>query len=405
MAFATSPTIIQVTGSVTQNAFTGVAGYNGNLAPVLVTTTSGNTTSYAIGAAPKSAALSGVIATTAAQTVSAVVSNQVLDRVTELRAEHQNNSSGGGAPLGYADSEMLALADPTALVVKGPPPSPAPTYPVATWARAFGDLEARTGNASYTFAGASSNPDLGYHQRTGGLLGGADFSINGVTSSKDALILGAFAGYTAAIVNLNTSGTIQNYSGGTFGAYATYLNGPFFADLMFKTDILGLNITGVALNQSTGTRNYSFIGNIGYRFDFDKGWYAEPTAGLDYTLTDFTQQYALTATTVALTDGDVFRGRIGSRIGVAWVDNNIRYEPSLTALAYEVFQSTTSTALLSGPTGFSLPSDVGKVRGELQAVLNVFDLTTHVSGFVRGDLRFGEDLVGGGAKLGVRYQW
>jgi hypothetical protein len=28
-----------------------------------------------------------------------------------------------------------------------------------------------------------------------------------------------------------------------------------------------------------------------------------------------------------------------------------------------------------------------------------------VSGFVRGDLRFGEDLIGGSGKAGIRYQW
>ena len=52
-----------------------------------------------------------------------------------------------------------------------------------------------------------------------------------------------------------------------------------------------------------------------------------------------------------------------------------------------------------------LPTDQGKFRGEIQASVNFFDLSSGWSGFVRGDVRFQEDLVGAGAKAGIRYQW
>ena len=53
----------------------------------------------------------------------------------------------------------------------------------------------------------------------------------------------------------------------------------------------------------------------------------------------------------------------------------------------------------------TFPSDEGKVFGEIQASVNFLDLTSGWSGFVRGDLRFGEDLFGGSGKAGIRYTW
>ena len=58
-----------------------------------------------------------------------------------------------------------------------------------------------------------------------------------------------------------------------------------------------------------------------------------------------------------------------------------------------------------GGPGLSLPNDEGKVRGEIQAAVNGFDLKSGLSGFVRLDTRFGEDYFGIGGRAGLRYQW
>ena len=61
--------------------------------------------------------------------------------------------------------------------------------------------------------------------------------------------------------------------------------------------------------------------------------------------------------------------------------------------------------ILGGSGGLTLPTDEGEVYGEVQASVNFFDLSSGWSGFARADLRFREDLLGGGGKLGIRYQW
>ena len=71
-------------------------------------------------------------------------------------------------------------------------------------------------------------------------MGGADVVIGNLTSAQDGLILGAFGGSIDLVVNLNTAATRLKFSGGTVGGYGTYFNGPWFADLIVKADILSL---------------------------------------------------------------------------------------------------------------------------------------------------------------------
>ena len=55
--------------------------------------------------------------------------------------------------------------------------------------------------------------------------------------------------------------------------------------------------------------------------------------------------------------------------------------------------------------GLAISVLVGRVFGEVQASVNFIGLNSGWSGFVRGDLRFGEDLFGGSGKAGIRYTW
>jgi hypothetical protein len=88
------------------------------------------------------------------------------------------------------------------------------------------------------------------------------------------------------------------------------------------------------------------------------------------------------------------------------VTNNIRIEPSVLPLVYYIANASgLETFTAGGPGVITFPSDEGKVFGEVQASVNFFDLNSGLSGFVRADLRFGEDLFGGSGKGGIRYTW
>jgi len=413
--FTTSPNIVQVNGTVAPNAFTlGTLQNFGALDVVLVPGTGNVPGSFALslGAVPSVSGLSGLVALQGAQTLAFQSNSAVLDQVWEVH-ELLRRGSPVGVPLGYADEDPRgAYAASLPKVVKAPPmaapaAAPPPAARVATWGRVYGDVEQRDNNlASFTFAGLPFTRDLSYNQRGGGLLAGADVVVSNLTSAADALIIGPFGGYTTASVDFKNAAVKQNFSGGTVGAKATYVNGGFFADAIVKADFLSLDIDAVTLAQTSDVTNLSVLGNIGYKFDLNRGFYVEPTAGIEFVRTDFSDSPLLTANTIPLVDGHATRVRAGARFGTEWVTNNIRIEPSVLPLVYVVVDASgAETFTPGGPGAITFPSDEGKVFGEIQASVNFFDLGSGWSGFVRGDVRFGEDLIGGSGKAGIRYQW
>lgn len=409
VAFSVSPVLVQVNGTLASNTFTlaGIRNF-GTMDGVLIngTDSSGNKT-ISLGAVPNAVAASAPTAVVATRTIAEQGSSAVLDRVTQVRDGYQRagGDSRSGLPSQAMQYTALVSKDPIAQNIVQPTAPVDNTVRVATWARATGDIERRTGSTSYSLGGSLFSRDLGYTQETGALLGGTDVVISGLTKKDDGLVLGLLGGYTLATVNLNANAGRQDYEGGTVGAYGTYIDGPAFIDALFKVDLLGLNIIAPGVRQNTSLQNYSFASNVGYRFPFENGTYIEPTAGIDYVDTQFNRRASLTSSTIALRDGDAFRGRIGTRIGSEFLVDDVRFEPTLTTYLYSVlYQSGPSTGF-NGVTSVTGIRDEGKVRGEVQAALNFFNLKTGVSGFVRADFRVGGDLLGGGGRVGVRYAW
>ncbi|WP_238191044.1 nidogen-like domain-containing protein [Methylobacterium frigidaeris] len=413
--FSISSPIVTVRGTTQANAFTlGTLRNFGTLEGQLVSSAGQGEqggTALALAAVPNAVALSAPTAVIASRTIAFQGGTAVLDRMTQLRTDAQRAASGTPSipqALQYAGLNQyaaLVTKDPIAPKLVQPVEPPPSNVRPAVWARAYGDLERRTGSTSFSFGGNSFFRDLGYSQSGGGLLGGADLVISRLTKDDDGLVIGVMGGYTTAAVRLNQAAGRQDYEGGTVGVYGTYLNGPWFWDHLFKVDLLGLDIRAPGLLQRTGLQNYAYTTNVGYRIPLQNAVYVEPTAGLEYVATTFNQQAALTATSVPLRDGDALRGRIGARVGSEFVEGDIRVEPSVTGFLYSVLTESGVSGAVNGITGVTGLREQGKLRGEVQASVNFFNLKTGLSGFVRADYRIGGDLVGGGGRVGVRYQW
>jgi outer membrane autotransporter protein len=405
-AVTTGPTLVQVNGAPSANVFTlGNLQNFGTIAVVLVPQSSPTGASFGLATVtiPTSAGLSGAVAVQAVQSLGFTTSSAVLDRLGEVRDVNSRNDKQANASAATAYARVSTPADPIGAHLKDYAAVSATSRPVF-WARALGDYEQRSGSATFDFAGQGFTSNLGYRQRTGALMAGVDVVMSGLTSANDGIIGGLLIGGIDSHVNLSASSTKQDYTGPTVGMYGTYFNGPWFTDVLLKVDTLGLEINGTNLAQSANLVNFNVATNSGYKFDFQKRFYIEPTAGLEYVKTSFTDTTALTSTTVPLNNGFALRGRIGARIGTEWVTNNVRVEPSLVGYVYSVLDSSGASLFVNG-VGINLPTDKGKVRGELQASVNFLNLQTGWSGFGRVDTRFGDDLVAAGAKSGIRYQW
>ncbi|HLK84822.1 MAG TPA: autotransporter outer membrane beta-barrel domain-containing protein [Xanthobacteraceae bacterium] len=407
--FTIGPNLVVVQAGAALNAFNLVnLQIFGTLQVVLLPQANGAGVSFAPVTVASTAGLSGSVATTAAQTASFVSNEAAFDRMAGLRNSIRADSPQNAAVAATAYAQEFAKNDPISPYVRAEAATAAPggfgNPKSAVWVKGYGDYEQRDEQASFSIAGASFSSNLGYRQGTGGVMGGFDAVWSGLASSTDGLVLGVLGGYIYSRVDLRDSPTSQIFSGPSVGVYGTYLTGNWFLDSLFKADLLSLDIDIPGISQSANPTNYNLATNIGYKFELPNHYYIEPTAGLEYVRTNFDHASALTATTAPLNNGDALRTRAGARIGAEWVAGSVRVEPSLLALVWEIADAT-NNALLVNDTSISLPSDVGRLRGELQGLVNVFDLQTGLSGFARVDSRFGDGLWSVGGKAGVRYQW
>jgi hypothetical protein len=206
--------------------------------------------------------------------------------------------------------------------------------------------------------------------------------------------------------------------GPSAGAFATYLNGPFSADLLTRIDFLRVNETFSDLlnfnlganagtvpfsgSGSTNVNDYVVAGNGNYRLVTTPTWWLEPTAGFRFIYSDFADG---SAAVLGLKDGHDWRLQGGLRVGTDFFWGTVRVTPTVTGLAYDDVQ-VTGGVITGGafPVAAIVPSDEGKVRG--QGIFNVnFDYGNGVSAFVLGDVRGGSDLLAAGGRAGIRYQW
>ena len=211
-------------------------------------------------------------------------------------------------------------------------------------------------------------------------------------------------------------------SGPSVGLYATYFDGPWSDDFLIKNDFLDLNESFSSLqayqtcgcdpsftpfnrtNSGTGTASlneFTVSDNVHYRIPLMANVWAEPTVGVQYTLSS----YSGNAAALGLKDGDLVRLQGGARIGEDTVAGSVPVTVAVTGLVYD-------DVLVSGDfiqggafgTSGNILNDQGKVRGE--GIFDAkFDLGNGRSIFLQGDVRGGDGLFGGGGKGGFRIQW
>jgi hypothetical protein len=291
--------------------------------------------------------------------------------------------------LGYASG---ANKNP---LYKAPPAAPAvaagPSW--ATWVEGVGDWERRS---------ALDANDIGRTQSTYGVHAGFDGTWKNAWLPGDYVVAGVVTNWTSTRINLTGSPTTLRLEGPGVGLYSMYINGPFSADLVGKLDFLNLkeDFAGLAPNGSIDVTNAGLSGNVQYKNKIGSSGFVEPTMGFSFTRTMFGDNAAL----MGLQDGSTLRLQAGARFGAAFDVNGISVEPTLALLIYSnVIADGTTVATVPVPVPIT-PTDQGLVRGEVDPELNL-DFNNGYSAYVRGSLRFGSELFGGSAKVGLRKQF
>jgi hypothetical protein len=274
----------------------------------------------------------------------------------------------------------------------------------------------------------------------GGVLGGADATFRNLWFTNDGVILGALTGYMSSNVRLTTTSISSNpgqvgngasvlnahLEGPSAGAYITYFNQRFSGDLTFRADFLNLsesfndilaytanvNSMGMLLSGtlvtspysgtgSTNLNNYTTNGNLNYRIPLTTVSWIEPTAGFQYTQSD----YDASAAALGLTNGHLVRVQGGARYGIESYWGNATLLTTLTGLAYEdVSVSGGFIQNVAFGNNALIINDQGLLRGQGILAFNLA-FNNGVTLFAQGEVRGGQDLFGAGGKGGIRVTW
>jgi hypothetical protein len=340
----------------------------------------------------------------AADNIADVTTQVVGDHQTDSRVFMQDSLTlGSVSPLPFADPQGFY-----ALVSKdGPYTAPAvvaTNVRPAIWARGY--------TRDNTFNGAPVGLfgllGGGYRAGTFGAMAGVEAQVENITSKNDGLLLGGFGGYVESDVTFFNSPNKARFSGGMAGVNGTYFNGGFFVDMQLKAEFLGLDynnnfafLAGVAPLTQVSVLNLTAMGRAGYRFKFANGFFFEPFGEGQFTQTNFGGNGAL----LGLLSGHTTRGELGARGGIVYTYGNLRIEPSVTAAIWHVFDvSNNFAAAFAAPGVFPAGINSGHITyGEVTAGVNVL-ATNGVSGFIKGETRFG-DLTSYGGRAGVRVRF
>jgi hypothetical protein len=214
--------------------------------------------------------------------------------------------------------------------------------------------------------------------------------------------------------------------GPSAGAYVTYFNERFSADATFRADFLNMsesftdvlaytaNVNGAGMllpgtgvqspfsgSGSTKLNNYTTTGNLNYRIPLSAISWIEPTAGVQYTQSD----YDSSAAALGLSNGHLVKVQGGARYGVETFLGNAVLTTTLTGLAYDdVLVTGGFIQNVAFGSNALIINDQGLLRGQGILAFNLA-INSGVSLFAQGDVRGGQDLFGAGGKGGIRVTW
>jgi len=240
-----------------------------------------------------------------------------------------------------------------------------------------------------------------------GALAGFDF---GTESAGETWMIGLFGGYVASDLDFDVTNTEWKYKGPSAGAYVTYLNEAFYADLTVKADFLDVDIDAEKIGGLSGeadTDLFNIGGQIdaGYKIGFGEGAFIEPQASLVVLHTEVDDIDDIFGGAVEFEDETSVRGRLGIRLGADYDQGGVILTPDVTASVWQSFTSDNTATIFAPLTpAFDVSDDPGETVGDVSLGLAVM-APDGWSGFLRGNYQFAEDFEAITGNAGVRYSW
>jgi hypothetical protein len=325
--------------------------------------------------------------------------------------------AGGPAYLGASSQAEL----PTSVSNEGPDLAVVNTETelVGVWADAYTGREDRDPGQQTSWVGTTVGADLAFvsSDSTRWLVGLVGEYTSSETTAQNKATFDAVVerfGTSKLPYDQKTDATVEGTSG---GSYLAVQRGNLSLDILGKVDFLDFN--QLAVNQlaipcqfalqnnipftihevaTSSLTNYSLAANVQYQFRIGTFGWVEPTIGLRYSYSDFSNDSGAGG----FDDGQVLRVQGGARFGTTF--DIVAGKTSLTLTATALLYSDVDIQGFADSVGVGNVDDQGKLRsrGTLEATWN---FAPGLSAYVQGDVYGGDDLIGYGGRLGGRVVW
>lgn len=219
------------------------------------------------------------------------------------------------------------------------------------WARVVGaDIERKNTNRFtqpvYNQVISQQND---YNQDIYGVMFGADGAID--MANGGTWLLGLTGGVVQSKVGFTTSTTTMDYTAGSVGAYASYVQGGGFFNALLKGDIGSTdykmsNGEGISANESFKTNAIGLMLDGGYRFRSGIA-FIEPSLSVAAVNTNVKDKEFL-ATKVDFSNGNSLRTKLTLATGFSGSIGGTRWEPSLSLSAVNESGGENDVNLTSG---------------------------------------------------------
>lgn len=266
------------------------------------------------------------------------------------------------------------------------------------WGQLYGGVTAQDGARGLD----GTRIKTGYRQDYyGGQVG---FDLAGKATDKGGMLFGVTGSYISSHLNGRGSTDRSQLGSVELGAYASFLSGPLFANVLgqYGHDRISTRNTTLGYKDRLNGDSFGAAAQVGVHLGTDR-LYVEPMATLSYVSTDIGNLRALDQT-VDFDKRDGLRGKFGGRIGSA-----IDMKGGGKAVLYvngayiHEFEGKAGLDFLSGGVVQHVVGVAPVDYGRAAFGVNILS-AGRASGFIEGDTDFGGGTSGGGGRVGISFK-
>ena len=279
----------------------------------------------------------------------------------------------------------------------------------------IGDWSNRNHTTVYTPPGGTQDLHLQHQLRSGlrrRIIGGID--LLNVTQKNQAWVLGVEGGSVDSYINFRASPDRFHLSGANIGGYATYLGGGLYIDGTINANLLNMQASLPGLqttpNPWTASRPRQVLRRQG-RGRLPDGPGRHAASGNRWawcpTSTPPSPTWPSRAGRRSSSDADSFRASLGARVGATADFQYYKVKLAITGRVWDEFSNNTLSTLIV-PGGAELHSTTTTSRasfGEISGQANLFTLSSGLSAFLNGGVKFKSTYTDANVTLGARYQF